>query len=232
MHGVTGHRIKQLGEYIISVRLRRETISIWFLVRDDSPSILKLKALCALSYWVLLHETSSSTSDQSRIQIMITRCCSSNDSMTVDSVILNVDADPVLLMRPVLPYCQREDILNALNKMELESIIFHISSSVWATLIVMVMKSNGQTPHICVDCRLTLNPWLRSFANTTRGPEVFMNYILLDTSRKWTWRMHICRFQFTDNLSHRLQLLLLEAYSSSALSTFCLAYYLAYSKLP
>lgn len=45
----------------------------------------------------------------------------------------------------------------AINKMEREGIISHVSSSVWITPILVVMKSDGQTPRICGNCQLTLN---------------------------------------------------------------------------
>ena len=47
----------------------------------------------------------------------------------------------------------------------------------WATPIVIAVKSDGKTPRICGDYRLTLNPRLKRCAATTEEPEDFMRAI-------------------------------------------------------
>lgn len=78
----------------------------------------------------------------------------------------------------MLPYGQRERVLKAMNKMEPEGNIAYISSSVWVTPIVMVMKIDGQTLGICGDYHLTVNHRLRRYATTTMEPDDFMKCIL------------------------------------------------------
>jgi hypothetical protein len=94
--------------------------------------------------------------------------------MRVPPVSLEVDGEPKFLKRRVLPYGQREGVLNAIKKLEADGIITAVESSCWATPIVVATKSDGCTPRICGDYRMTLNPRLRRCATTTMEPEDFM----------------------------------------------------------
>ncbi|VDP96487.1 unnamed protein product, partial [Echinostoma caproni] len=98
----------------------------------------------------------------------------SDGGMKVRPAKLEVEGEPVFLKRRVIPYGQREGVLKALEKMEHDGILTRVTSSAWATPIVIAMKSDGKTPRICGDYRLTLNPRLRKCATTTMEPEDFM----------------------------------------------------------
>ncbi|VDP86227.1 unnamed protein product [Echinostoma caproni] len=94
--------------------------------------------------------------------------------MNVQPAKLVVDREPIFMKRRVIPYGQRDGVLQALEKMERDGIITRVTSSMWATPIVIAIKSDGKTPRICGDYRLTLNPRLRKYTATTMKPEDFM----------------------------------------------------------
>ncbi|VDP95409.1 unnamed protein product [Echinostoma caproni] len=87
---------------------------------------------------------------------------------------LEVDGEPSFLKRRLIPYGQRDGVLQAFEKMEHDDIITRVTSSTWATPIVIAIKSDGKTPRICGNYRLTLNPRLKKCAATTMEPEGFM----------------------------------------------------------
>ncbi|VDP92410.1 unnamed protein product [Echinostoma caproni] len=113
----------------------------------------------------------------SYLQHLIVQCSGNVGGMKVPSVKLEVDGEPVFLKRRVLPYGQREGVLKALQNMEQESVISKFESSAWVTPIFLAMKSDGRTPRICEEHRLTLDPQLRGCAATTMEPEDFMNLL-------------------------------------------------------
>ncbi|VDP71706.1 unnamed protein product [Echinostoma caproni] len=91
--------------------------------------------------------------------------------MNVQPAKLEVDGEPISLKRRVIPYGQRDGVLQTLEKKERDGIITRVKSSTWATPIVIAIKSDGKTLRICGDYRLTLNPRLRTCAATTMEPE-------------------------------------------------------------
>ncbi|VDP38321.1 unnamed protein product [Echinostoma caproni] len=62
--------------------------------------------------------------------------------MKVLSVKWEVDGEPISLKRRVLPYGQREGVLEALQKMEQDDVINKVECSAWVTAIVVAMKSD------------------------------------------------------------------------------------------
>ncbi|VDP96652.1 unnamed protein product [Echinostoma caproni] len=110
----------------------------------------------------------------SHLQNLIVQCSGNVGGMKVPSVKLKVDGKPIFLKRRVLPYGQRECVLKALQNMEQDGVITKVESSAWATPIVVAMKSDGRTPWIFGDYRLTLNLRLRRCAATSMEPEDFM----------------------------------------------------------
>ncbi|VDP91911.1 unnamed protein product [Echinostoma caproni] len=94
--------------------------------------------------------------------------------MKAATVNLEVNGDPVFLKRRVLPYGQREGVPKALQKMEQDGVISKDESSAWEALIVVAMKSDGRTPRICRDYRLTLSHRLRRCAASTMESEISM----------------------------------------------------------
>ncbi|VDP79148.1 unnamed protein product, partial [Echinostoma caproni] len=110
----------------------------------------------------------------SHLQHLIVQCSGSVGGLKVPSVVLEVDDEPIILKRLVLPYGQRRGVLKALQKMEQDGVINKVESSAWPTPIVVAMKSDGGTPRICGDYRLTLNPRLRRCVANTMESEDFM----------------------------------------------------------
>ncbi|VDP84214.1 unnamed protein product [Echinostoma caproni] len=94
--------------------------------------------------------------------------------MNVRPAKLEVDGEPTFLKQRVIPYGQRDGVLQTLEKMERDGIITLVTSSTWATPVVIAIKSDGKTLRICGDHRLKFNPRLRKFAATTMKPEDFM----------------------------------------------------------
>ncbi|VDP88861.1 unnamed protein product [Echinostoma caproni] len=109
-----------------------------------------------------------------RLQHLIVKCSNNTGGMNVQPVTLEVDGEPIFLERRVIPYGQRDGVLQVLEKMERDGIITRVISSTWATPIVIAIKSDGKSPRICGDYRLTLNPRLRKCVTTTMEPEDFM----------------------------------------------------------
>ncbi|VDP92140.1 unnamed protein product [Echinostoma caproni] len=107
-----------------------------------------------------------------RLQRLIVNCSNHTEGMNVQLSKLKVDGEPIFLKRRVIPYGQREGVLQALEKMERDGIITRVTSSTWAMLIVIAIKSDGKTPRICGDYRLNLNPRLRKCAATTIEPRI------------------------------------------------------------
>lgn len=89
--------------------------------------------------------------------------------MKVDSVILEVDGDPVVLKRGTLPCGQSEGVLEIVNKMNNEVVIFLVCLSVRAKSTAVLLKSHKQITCICGYYRLTLTPWLRRCDTTAVG---------------------------------------------------------------
>ncbi|VDP87157.1 unnamed protein product [Echinostoma caproni] len=149
------------------------SIPIRFLVSAHGPFILGLRAARLLQGSITLH-TNNDMPINSHLQHLIVQCFGNVGGMKVPSVKLEVDGEPVFLKRRVLPYGQQKGVLKALQNMEQDGVISKVESSAWATSIVVAMKSDGRTPRICRDYRLTLNHRLRRCAATTVEPEDFM----------------------------------------------------------
>ncbi|VDP94555.1 unnamed protein product [Echinostoma caproni] len=111
------------------------------------------------------------------LQHLVVKCSNNTGGMNVQPAKLEVDGEPIFLKRHVIPYGQRDGVLQVLEKMERDGIITRVTSSTWVTPIVIAIKSDGKTPRICGDYRLTLNPRLRKCAATTTEPEDFIKAI-------------------------------------------------------
>ena len=175
IHGVTGHRLPLLGETTLWIQSNDTTyVPIQFLVSHNSPSILGLSAMRTLGSSVSLHTNEPTPDSTATIQKLMIRCSENSGGMRVPNAVLHVDGEPVFLKRRVIPYGQRDGVRKAIERMEQKGIISRVASSTWATPIVVAMKSDGSTPRICGDYRLTLNPRLRKSAATTMETEDFM----------------------------------------------------------
>ncbi|VDP77747.1 unnamed protein product [Echinostoma caproni] len=108
------------------------------------------------------------------LQRLIVKCSNKTGGMNVQPVILEVDDEPIFLKRRVIPYGQREGVLQALEKTERDGVITRVTSSTWTAPIVIVIKSDSKTPRIRGDYRFTLNLRLRKCAATTMKMGDFM----------------------------------------------------------
>ena len=178
LQGITGDRLKLLGECTVPVK--REDgfpVPIRFLVSECSPSILGLEALRKLEVAVTLATKQTEKVSEPacpKLQALIAQCSNNRGGMKVKPARLETEGDPVFLKRRVLPYGIRDCVCESINRMEREGALTRVDSSAWATPIVVARKSDGNTPRICGDYRLTLNPRLRRCATTTEEPEDVM----------------------------------------------------------
>ncbi|VDP85081.1 unnamed protein product [Echinostoma caproni] len=108
------------------------------------------------------------------LQHLVVKCFNNTGGMNIQPAKLEVDGELIFLKRRIIPYSQHEGVLQALEKMERNGIIKRVTSSTWATQIVIAIKSDSETPRIFGDYRLKLNPRLRKCAATTMEPENFM----------------------------------------------------------
>ena len=77
--------------------------------------------------------------------------------------------------RFVIPYGIRDPVFKALSELSSKGIIEQFKCSAWGTPIVTPLKSDGKTPRICGDYRLTINPRLMKQTCTTVEPEDILN---------------------------------------------------------
>ena len=175
IRGVTGHRLQLLGETTLKVHVEnRRLVPIRFLVSESSPAILGLQAMKSLDRSVCFQTTAAASQKLSELQKLASQCSNCTGGMKVQPAVLEVSGEPVFMKRRLIPYGQREGVQKAIAKMEHDGILTRVNSSAWATPIVVAIKSDGRTPRICGDYRLTLNPRLRRCAATTMEPEDFM----------------------------------------------------------
>ncbi|CAH8468843.1 unnamed protein product [Schistosoma haematobium] len=95
--------------------------------------------------------------------------------MKIQPIKLQVQSDPVFLKRRIIPCGLREAVHKTLNDLCSKDIIEPIQSSAWGTPIVTSLKSDGKTPGICGDYRLTLNSRLLKRTCTTVEAEDILN---------------------------------------------------------
>ncbi|VDP90250.1 unnamed protein product [Echinostoma caproni] len=172
--GVTANKLPLIGEVSLMVHSKEHRlVPIHFLIAKSSPCKLGLTAIRELNHRVSLH-TNFMSNMHTHLQHMVVKCSNNTGGMNVQPVKLEVDGEPIFLKQRVIPYGQRDGVLQALEKMEREGTITLVTSSTWAKPIVIAIQSDGKILRICGDYRLTLNPRLRKCAATTMEPEDFM----------------------------------------------------------
>ncbi|VDP85853.1 unnamed protein product [Echinostoma caproni] len=175
IYGVTGY-LPLMGETILSIHSQDNScVPIRFLVSQDSPSFLGLMVMRTLGHSLSLHTNELKSDTTEEIQKLVIPCTKNAGGINVPEAVLEVDSEPVFLKRLVLPYGQREGVLNAIDRMEKTDVISRVTSSPWTTPIVVAMKCDARTPRICDDYRLTINPRLRKCAAMTMETEDFMD---------------------------------------------------------
>ena len=165
--GITGHTLPIMGKCEIPLTdSNGNSFTCDFLVIRSGPSILGLKSIKDLGITIsLLSHTTVSIRD------LILRCSKAVGGMKIPPVKLEVDGEPVFVKRRVLSYGLREPVKKVLDSLVSAHVLEPVSSSKWATPIVTPLKSDGKTPRICGDYRVTLNNRLRQQTCTTEEPE-------------------------------------------------------------
>ncbi|VDP91376.1 unnamed protein product [Echinostoma caproni] len=108
------------------------------------------------------------------LQRLIVKCSNNTGGMKVQPTKLEVDSEPIFLKQRVIPCGQRDGVRQTLEKMKRDGVNTRVTSSKWATPIVIAIKSDCKTPQICGNYQLTFNPRWRKCAITTIEPEDFM----------------------------------------------------------
>ncbi|VDP76928.1 unnamed protein product [Echinostoma caproni] len=144
--GVTEHKLPLIGEVSLMVHYKEHRlVPIRFLIAKNSPSILGLIAIRELNHCVLLH-TYTISNMHIYLQHLVVKCSNNTGGMNVKPAKLEVDGEPIFLKRRVIPYGQRDGVLQALEKIERDGTITRVTSSTWATPIVNSIKSDSKTP--------------------------------------------------------------------------------------
>lgn len=175
IRGITGHSLPLLGTCCIPIlNDKRQTISSRFLVASTGPSILGLRELKKLN----VHFSFLNTDSVSTIRSLLSQCSKTTGGMRIPPIHLEICGDPVFMKRRILPYGLRESTKKVIDTLCERGILQPVESSLWATPIVTPMKSDGKTPRICGDYRLTLNPRLQQQSCTTMEPEDLLNKLV------------------------------------------------------
>ncbi|VDP80972.1 unnamed protein product [Echinostoma caproni] len=133
-----------MDETILSIHSQDNScVPIQFLVSQDSPSILGLMVMRTLGHSLSLHTNELKSDTTEEVRKLVIRCTENARGMSVPEAVLEVDGEPVSLKRGVLPYGQREGVLNAIDRMK-TVVISSVTSLTWETPIVVVMKSDGE----------------------------------------------------------------------------------------
>ncbi|KAH9595573.1 hypothetical protein MS3_00001570 [Schistosoma haematobium] len=172
--GITGHRLPIRGCCELLIRDDNfPYIPCEFLVSETGLSILSLKNLERLNVELsfLVREENSDT----LLKDLIATCAKCSGGMKIQPIKLQVQSDPVFLKRRIIPCGLREAVHKTLNDLCSKDIIEPIQSSAWGTPIVTSLKSDGKTPGICGDYRLTLNSRLLKRTCTTVEAEDILN---------------------------------------------------------
>jgi hypothetical protein len=140
LHGVTGHQLDLVGECFLEVRQDSEFVRLKFLISKTSPAILGLQSLKTLKTRLTLSVTPGlQTPKEMRDEIrnLIIHCSKAKGGMRISPAHLEVTGDPVFFKRRILPYGQREPVKAVLDKMQQDGILTPVSSSLWATPLVL-----------------------------------------------------------------------------------------------
>ncbi|CAH8641808.1 unnamed protein product [Schistosoma rodhaini] len=172
--GITGHRLPIRGCCKLLIRDDNSSyVPCEFLVSETGLSILGLKNLKRLK--VELSLLVSTENSDALLKDLIAVCAKCSGGMKIQPIKLQVQGDPVFLKRRIIPYGLREAVHKSLNDLCAKGIIEPVQSSAWGTPIVTPLKSDGKTPRICGDYRLTLNSRLLKQTCTTMEAEDILN---------------------------------------------------------
>ncbi|CAI2735531.1 unnamed protein product [Schistosoma spindalis] len=132
----------------------------------------------------------SKENNDALLKDLIATCAKCSGDMKIQPIKLQVQGDPVILNRRIIPYGLRDAVHKTLNDLCAKGIIEPVQSSAWGTPIVTPLKLDGKTPRICGDYRLTLNSHLlkqtcttveaEDIVNRLHGSKVFSKFDLKD----------------------------------------------------
>lgn len=159
----TGERVKVLGEKEVTVCYEQKEFKLPLIVVDtNGPPLLGRNWLHFIKLnWSEIFKLDSETIDQvlqrhSKVFSEQLGCLKDfKASITVDQ-----DAVPKFSRARTVPFSQKEGIERELERLEREGVIEKVTFSDWASPIVPVPKSTGQT-RLCGDYKNTINPVLK-----------------------------------------------------------------------
>ncbi|VDP75453.1 unnamed protein product [Echinostoma caproni] len=115
-------------------------------VRHPCASLMIQIAIDGISPSIL--NTSTALNVHTRILYLIVKCSNNIGGMNVRPAKLEVDREPIFLKRQAIPYGRLEGVLEALEKTKRDGIITRVTSSAWATPIVIASQNDRKTLRI------------------------------------------------------------------------------------
>ena len=169
IRGVSGHSLPVKGQASLQVTDQQNDNPqpLTFVITERGPNVLGLDGLRALQVNVVLN---AQTPLPASIKSLIHNCSNNTGGISIDPIKLEVDCDPIFRKARPVPYGLRPAVEQNIKDLVSEGILKEVHSSSWATPIVTPLKTDGR-PRICGDFRVTINPFLKQSANTTREVE-------------------------------------------------------------
>ena len=175
IRGITGHSLPVIGCCKLPVLdVNSQSVFCNFIVTASGPSVLGLKVLHSLKFSLTFL---SDIGMQDRIRKLIHECSIASGGMRITPIHLEISGEPIFLKRRLIPYGLREPVRKVLETLCDSNILVPVTASQWATPIVTPLKQDGQTPRVCGDYRLTLNPRLLQRSCTTEEPEAILSHL-------------------------------------------------------
>jgi len=164
LKGFSGDTFNTLGHVI----LQAKDINIKFHVVSQGPDIIGLDNIKKLS--IDFSHMINYCNKIDPISMLVKKISNNQGGIKIDPLEIKCDAEPKFFRARPIAYGLLEAVKKNLKDLCNEGILVPVTSSTWATPIVVVMKSNGNV-RICGDYRITINSVLEQVANTTREPE-------------------------------------------------------------
>ena len=166
--GITGHSLDIIGCAFIDVVGMDSKVTCKFLISNAGPAILGLRAMKQLKVQLSLY---SFPIMESELKTLISQCSKCTGGMRIPKVKLDVSGDPIFLKRRIISFGLCDAVKKAIMSLVERDILTPVKAAQWGTPIVTPLKSDGCTPRICGDYRLTLNRCLLQMTCTTPEPE-------------------------------------------------------------
>lgn len=169
IQGVSGHSLPVKGEAQVLVKCHEsdQSTPLSLVITERGPSVLGLDGLRALNVNIVLEVD---TSMPSTITTLIHQCSKASGGMKIPPEKLEVTCEPIFRKARPVPYGLQSAVKQNIQEMVNNGILQKVDSSSWATPIVTPLKPDGRV-RICGDFRVTVNPYLKQAATTTREVE-------------------------------------------------------------